>query len=87
VRDLILAPMMRKCMKTADEEFVGASINFMTKAVKAQKPFFAWVHASRMDVHTRLQEKYDGITGIGLYPDGMVEHDDHVGLCPLLVCA
>ncbi|QQX78356.1 arylsulfatase [Shewanella sp. KX20019] len=73
-------PMTRKRMETADEEFVGASIKFMTKAVKAEKPFFAWVNASRMHVHTRLQEKYDGITGIGLYPDGMVEHDDHVGL-------
>ena len=23
--------------------------------------------------------EYQGKTGIGLYPDGMVEHDDHVG--------
>lgn len=72
-------PMTRKRMETADEEFVGASIKFIEKSVKAEKPFFAWVNASRMHVHTRLQEKYDGITGIGLYPDGMTEHDDHVG--------
>ncbi|WP_286264738.1 arylsulfatase [Thalassotalea atypica] len=73
-------PMTRKRMETADEEFVSAAITFMGKAVKQDKPFFAWVNASRMHVHTRLQEKYKGITGIGLYPDGMTEHDDHVGV-------
>ena len=33
-----------------------------------------------MHVWTRLSEGSRGRTGVGLYPDGMVEHDDHVGL-------
>lgn len=73
-------PMTRKRMETADDEFVGAAINFMEQSVQNDKPFFAWVNASRMHVHTRLQEKWDGITGIGVYPDEMTEHDYHVGL-------
>ena len=32
-----------------------------------------------MHVWTRLKKEAQGRTGIGLYPDGMVEHDDHVG--------
>jgi arylsulfatase len=32
-----------------------------------------------MHVWTRLKEESVGRTGIGLYPDGMVEHDDKVG--------
>jgi arylsulfatase len=32
-----------------------------------------------MHVWTHLKPEYQGKTGIGLYPDGMVEHDDHVG--------
>ncbi|WP_394246987.1 arylsulfatase [Vibrio profundi] len=73
-------PMTRKRMETADDEFVGASIKFIEKAVKEDKPFFTWVNASRMHIHTRLQDKWDGITGVGIYPDGMTEHDYHVGL-------
>jgi arylsulfatase len=33
-----------------------------------------------MHVWTRLKPEAVGRTGIGLYPDGMVEHDDHVGM-------
>jgi arylsulfatase len=32
-----------------------------------------------MHVWTRLKKSSDGVTGIGLYPDGMVEHDAMVG--------
>ena len=32
-----------------------------------------------MHVWTHLKKESDGRTGIGLYPDGMVEHDDMVG--------
>ena len=36
----------------------------------------------QLDPHARLhapQEGGEGKTGLGLYPDGMVEHDGHVG--------
>jgi arylsulfatase len=32
-----------------------------------------------MHVWTRLKKESQGVTGIGLYPDGMVEHDNAVG--------
>jgi arylsulfatase A-like enzyme len=72
-------PLTRKRMETVDEEFQGAAEKFIENAVKDDKPFFVWLNATRMHVWTRLQPKYQGITGIGLYPDGMVEHDDAVG--------
>ncbi len=73
-------PMTRKRMETADEEFSNAAIAFIEKAHKEGKPFFVWLSATRMHVWTHLKEESDGVTGIGLYPDGMVEHDKTVGL-------
>lgn len=73
-------PMTRKRMEHADEEFLEESLAFMEKAVKADKPFFIWHNTTRMHVWTRLQEKYQGKSGISIYADGMLEHDDHVGV-------
>lgn len=73
-------PMTRKRMETADEEFLAAGMDFMERSVKADKPFFVWMSATRMHVWTRLKAESQGKTGLGLYPDGMVEHDGHVGL-------
>ena len=39
-----------------------------------------WLNATRMHVWTRLKEESVGVTGIGLYPDGMVEHDKAIGV-------
>jgi arylsulfatase len=72
-------PMTRKRMETADDEFTDAAIAFIEKAHKAGQPFFVWLNATRMHVWTRLKEESIGVTGIGLYPDGMVEHDKAVG--------
>jgi len=73
-------PMTRKRMETADEDFLAAGIDFIERSHQAKKPFFAWISATRMHVWTRLKKEAQGRTGIGLYPDGMVEHDDHVGM-------
>ena len=72
-------PLTRKRMENVDEEFQGAAHDFMERAVAAEKPFFVWLNATRMHVWTRLKPESQGRTGIGLYPDGMVEHDDAVG--------
>src|SRR5215213_1715801 len=37
------------------------------------------VQHHRMHVWTHLKKETVGRTGVGLYPDGMVEHDDMVG--------
>jgi arylsulfatase len=73
-------PMTRKRMETADDEFTNAAIQFIEKAHSQGKPFFVWLSSTRMHVWTRLKASSDGKTGIGLYPDGMVEHDGAVGL-------
>jgi arylsulfatase len=72
-------PLTRERMETVDEEFHNAAMNFVDRAHKAEKPFFLWYNATRMHVWTRLKKESVGRTGIGLYPDGMVEHDDMVG--------
>ena len=73
-------PMTRKRMETADDKFTASALDFIERSVKADKPFFTWVTGTRMHIHTRLKEASIGKTGIGIYPDGMVEHDGHVGL-------
>jgi len=72
-------PLTRKRMETADDEFTSAAISFIEKAHKAGQPFFVWLSATRMHVWTHLKDESNGVTGIGLYPDGMVEHDKSIG--------
>ena len=73
-------PLTRKRMETADDEFTGAAIKFIEKAHANGQPFFVWLSATRMHVWTHLKEESVGVTGIGLYPDGMVEHDKAIGV-------
>ena len=72
-------PLTRKRMETADDEFTDAAIAFIERAHEQGKPFFVWLSATRMHVWTHLKEESVGVTGIGLYPDGMVEHDKAIG--------
>ncbi|GAL18700.1 choline-sulfatase [Vibrio maritimus] len=72
-------PLTRKRMETADEEFLDYSLDFIDRAVEDDKPFFLWHNTTRMHMWTRLSDKWEGSTGLGLYPDGMAEHDYHVG--------
>lgn len=72
-------PLTRKRMETVDEEFLEASMKFIDKAVQDDKPFFVWWNSTRMHIWTHLKKDSEGKTGLGVYPDGMVEHDGHVG--------
>jgi arylsulfatase A-like enzyme len=72
-------PLTKKRMETIDEEFETAAEAFITKSAKSDKPFFVWFNSTRMHVWTHLQPKSAGVTGLGVYPDGMVEHDAMVG--------
>ena len=47
----------------------------MERARKADKPFFLWWNSTKMHVFTHLKESVAGKTGLGIYADGMVEHD------------
>jgi arylsulfatase len=73
-------PLNIERMKTIDEEFLAASLEFIEKAHDDGKPFFVWFNATRMHVFTHLKKESEGKTGLGVYPDGMVEHDGHVGV-------
>ena len=72
-------PLNTKRMETIDEEVTKESLRFMTDAKKADKPFFLWWNSTRMHIFTHLKKESDGKTGLGIYPDGMVEHDGMVG--------
>ena len=72
-------PLTIKRMETVDEEVTAAALDFMDKAVEDDKPFFVWWNSTRMHVWTHLKEESKGKTGLGVYADGMVEHDAMVG--------
>lgn len=72
-------PLTIERMKTVDEEVTKGAMNFVDRAVKANKPFFLWWNSTRMHIWTHLKKESEGKTGLGVYPDGMVEHDGHVG--------
>jgi arylsulfatase A-like enzyme len=72
-------PLTRKRMETIDEEVNVKAIDFMERAKKADKPFFIWWNSTRMHIFTHLKAASEGKTGLGIYADGMTEHDGHVG--------
>ncbi|WP_424812590.1 arylsulfatase [Roseococcus sp. YIM B11640] len=73
-------PLNRKRMETIDDETTAACLDFIDRQHQANKPFFVWHNATRMHIYTHIPPNYEGRTGLGFYADGMVQHDDHVGL-------
>ena len=61
-------------METIDEEFLAAAKDFINRQQRASKPWFCYFNSTRMHVFTHLKKESEGKTGLGLYPDGMVEH-------------
>jgi len=72
-------PLTKKRMETVDEETLDAALDFIDRAHGAGNPFFLWYNSTRMHIWTHLKPESQGVTGLGVYPDGMVEHDGHVG--------
>jgi arylsulfatase A-like enzyme len=72
-------PLTKKRMETVDEEVTTAALRFMDQAHKDGKPFFVWWNSTRMHIFTHLKPSSQGKTGLGIYADGMVEHDAMVG--------
>ena len=72
-------PLTRERMETVDEEVTEGALAFMEKAHAAGKPFFLWWNSTRMHIFTHLKPESRGVTGLGVYADGMVEHDAMVG--------
>ena len=72
-------PLTRKRMETVDDEITAGALDFIERAQAADKPFFLWWNSTRMHIWIHLKPESDGKTGLGVFPDGMVEHDGHVG--------
>ena len=66
-------------IKKIDQEYLDQSLRFIRDQHKSDTPFFVWHNASRMHFPTFLSDEATGVTGQGLFADGMVEHDGHVG--------
>jgi arylsulfatase A-like enzyme len=76
-------PLTKKRMETVDDETSTAAMDFIERQHKAGKPFFCWWNSTRM--HCRTYVKADrrseaALTAKTEYADGMIEHDDQVGL-------
>ena len=72
-------PLTKKRMETIDVEVTGKALKFIDKAVNENKPFFVWYNTTRMHIFTHLKPASQGVTGQGIYADGMAEHDAMVG--------
>ena len=72
-------PLTKKRMETIDEEVNAKAVDFMQRAVKDDKPFFVWWNSTKMHIFTHLKESVVGKSGLGIFADGMVEHDRQVG--------
>jgi len=72
-------PLTRKRMETVDEEFIAAGIDFIKRKHTEGVPWFCYMNTTRMHIFTHLKKESQGKSGLGLYPDGMVETDGHVG--------
>src|SRR5499427_3807214 len=72
-------PLTKKRMETVDEEITAGALAFMEQQHRAGKPFFVWWNSTRMHIWTHLKKESQDKTGLGIYPDGMVEHDAQVG--------
>ncbi len=68
-----------KRMETMDEEITAGALDFIERQHKADKPFFCWWNSTKMHIWTHLKDGVKGKTGLGVYPDGMIEHDRQVG--------
>lgn len=72
-------PLTTEWMETIDEDLLDGAIDFIDRAHAEDDPFFVWFCPTRMHIWTHLKEESEGVTGLGVQADGLVEHDGHVG--------
>jgi arylsulfatase len=76
-------PLTKKRMETIDDETSAAAMDFIDRQAKANKPFFCWFNGTRMHLRTHVRTDHRDQPGLSArteYADGMIEHDNHVGL-------
>jgi arylsulfatase len=71
--------LTKKRMETIDEEVLAHTVKFIDAKQQEGKPWFVWFNTTRMHIFTHLKAESQGKTGLGLAPDGMTEHDGHIG--------
>jgi arylsulfatase A-like enzyme len=74
-------PLTRERMKTCDEEFRDAAIDFMRRQNESETPFFLWFNTTHMHFRTHTRDEDLGRAGRwqSPYHDTMVYHDEIVG--------
>jgi arylsulfatase A-like enzyme len=72
-------PLNIERMRTVDEEFLAGAMDFIKRQNKDGAPWFCYMNTTRMHVFTHLKKESQNKTGFGVYADGMVETDGHVG--------
>ena len=71
----------KKRMETYDDETITQSVDFMRRAVEADKPFFVWHNTTRTHAFTHLRKKYaDMVPEKGFVGAAMTEFDDGIGV-------
>lgn len=76
--------LTRERMKTMDQEFIKASLDFMQRSTNDEKPFFVWLNPCRMHMYTRLSDESRYLaapytTEHDFYGSGLIEHDQQIG--------
>ncbi|MDI4234297.1 arylsulfatase [Bradyrhizobium sp. Arg237L] len=74
--------LTKKRMETIDDETSAAAIDFMKRQQSAGRPFFCWFNSTRMHLRTHVRDSHRGryAHGDSEYVDGMIEHDDTIGV-------
>jgi arylsulfatase A-like enzyme len=74
-------PLTRERMKTCDEEFRDAAIDFMRRQHADETPFFVWFNTTHMHFRTHTRDEDLGRAGRwqSPYHDTMLYHDEIVG--------
>jgi arylsulfatase len=74
-------PLTVERIKSFDDEVLEASLEFIERQAKADKPFFVWHNTTRMHAYTQIKDEIRGQSGLwqSPYHDGMIEHDQQVG--------
>lgn len=74
-----LGPLTKKHMETFDNELLGMAVAYLDQRKQDGAPFFMYYNTTRMHLYTRLSPAAKDKTGLGIFADGMVEHDALIG--------
>jgi arylsulfatase len=74
-------PLTRERMRTVDEEFRDAAVDFIRRQQQSTTPFFVWFNSTHMHFRTHTKPESRGRAGRwqSAYHDTMCDHDDLVG--------